>query len=88
MPLPRVTTGGWGAARAGVVPVDVGHGNMVDVAAGSPFRETIERLAVDAHYGGYFRVFLGDSEIINPSDAPATIEAGQHIAITSYDKVG
>lgn len=77
----------WGHRTDGQVAIDIGHG-IVNVVVGSPFQETVERVAADAHYGGYFRVFLNDHEVIDPSDAPATIDAGMRIAITSYDKVG
>ncbi len=70
------------------IHVDAGRGQTVEVQAGAPFAETMERLASDAHYGGFFRVFLNGSEVINPEDAPQTIEQGMRIAITSYDKVG
>jgi hypothetical protein len=72
-----------------LVPVDVGRGGqVVNVRAGSPFVETLERLADQANYGGYYKVYLNGNEVVNPSDAPATIESGMRIAITSYDKVG
>jgi hypothetical protein len=72
-----------------LVPVDIGRGGqIVNVRAGSPFVETLERLADQANYGGYYKVYLNGSEVINPLDAPATIESGMRIAITSYDKVG
>ncbi len=70
------------------VPIDVGRGEPIEVPVGSPFRETVERLSDQAHYGGYFRVFLNGSEVVNPEDAPETVEAGMRIAITSYDKPG
>jgi hypothetical protein len=77
----------------GTVSVDVGRGNFVEVEVGAPFVNTVEQLARDANYGGYYRVFLaqGDGEsqeIVNPGDSPETIESGMRIAITSYDKVG
>lgn len=68
--------------------VDTGRGQGVEVRAGSPFASTLERLADEAHYGGYFRVFLNGSEVINPEEAPETIEPGMRLAITAYDKVG
>ena len=68
--------------------VDTGRGAGVEVQAGAPFAETLERLADEAHYGGYFRVFVNGSEVINPEDAPTTVESGMRIAITAYDKVG
>jgi len=81
----------WGAgaqADEGSVYVETGRGNTAEVAVGSPFGETIERIADEAHYGGYFKVFLNGDELVNPEDAPEKIEAGMRIAITSYDKVG
>lgn len=70
------------------VHIETGRGQTAEVQVGAPFQETIERVANGAHYGGYFRVFLNGEEILNPDEAPATIEAGMRIAITSYDKVG
>ena len=80
----------WAEETRAVQPiyVDTGRGQGVEVQSGSPFATTLERLADEAHYGGYFRVFLNGSEVINPEDAPATIEPGMRIAVTSYDKVG
>ena len=77
----------------GTVPIDVGHGQMVEVKAGSDFVNTIEQVARDYNYGGYFKVFLAQNggdmrEIINPADAPDKLQAGMRLAITSYDKVG
>ena len=74
--------------EGGTVSVDVGRGAVVDVAVGSPLVNTLEELARNAHYGGFFRVFINGSEMVNPEDAPDNIEAGMRIAITSYDKVG
>lgn len=68
--------------------VDTGRGGAVEVQPGSSFEETLNRIADQANYGGYFRVFLNGSEVINPEDAPTTIEPGMRVAITSYDKVG
>ena len=79
---------GWAQATGQPIFVDVGRGQTVEVPAGSPFASTVERLADEAHYGGYFRVFLNGSEVINPEDSPQVIESGMRIAITSYDKVG
>ena len=77
------------AAREGnTVPVDVGRGQVINVRVGSPFVATLEELAERANYGGFFRIYLNGNEIPEPSDAPATIESGMRIAITSYDKVG
>jgi hypothetical protein len=79
----------WGAgARQEMVSIETGRGEAVSVPAGSPFRETVERLSDQANYGGFYRVFLNGSEVIEPEDAPAVIEPGMRIAITAYDKVG
>jgi len=82
--------GGWGAeiAVGGSVYIETGRGQTAQVQAGTPFKEAIERVADEFHYGGYFRVFLNGSEIVDPDDAPQTIEPGMRIALTSYDKVG
>ena len=68
--------------------VDVGRGQTIQVNAGDPFEATLTRLADEAHYGGFYRVYVNGSEIINPEDSPATIEPGMRLAITAYDKVG
>ena len=70
------------------VYIETGRGQTAEVPAGSPFAGTIEQIAEQAHYGGYFRVFLNGEEILDPAQAPATIEPGMRIAITSYDKAG
>ncbi len=85
------TPRGWAEEQRGALQpifVDTGRGQTVEVAAGSPFATTLERLADEAHYGGYFRIFLNGSEVINPEDSPEFIESGMRLAITSYDKVG
>ena len=81
---------GWaeGQAPTETVFVETGRGNSIEVPVGANFQETVERIADEAHYGGYFRVFLNGEELINPTESPETIQAGQRIAITSYDKVG
>jgi len=86
----EVAEGGWTTGESGGenVYVDTGRGQAVPVPVGSPFVATLERLAEEAHYGEYFRVFLNGEEVINPDDAPETIESGMRIMITSYDKVG
>jgi len=68
--------------------IDTGRGQTVEVPVGSPFQLTLERIAEEAHYGGYFRVFLNGEEVVNPEEAPTAIEASMRIAVTSYDKVG
>lgn len=70
--------------------VETGRGQTAEVQVGAPFAETIERIADEAHYGGYFRVFLNGreilepSEMVNPDGTPKPIEPGMRIAITSY----
>ena len=83
-------TGGWANPQEGatVVAVETGRNKSVNVPVGAPFQVTVERIAEQARYGGYFRVFLNGEEIVNVEEAPATIEAGMRIAVTSYDKVG
>ena len=71
-----------------MVFVETGRGNSIEVPVGANFQETVERIADEAHDGGYFRVFLNGEELINPTESPETIQAGQRVAITSYDKVG
>ena len=80
---------GEGQRPADRVMVDVGRGsNPVPVNVGEPFVPTMERLADEYNYGGFYRVFLNGSELVNPEDAPETFEAGMRVAITPYDKVG
>jgi hypothetical protein len=79
---------GTAAPATGSIFVETGRGTAVEVPVGSPFVETLNRLADEARYGGFFRIFLNGLEVINPTDAPATIEAGMRISITAYDKVG
>ena len=82
-------TGKWGLDQSeDVVYVETGRGGAVPIPVGSPFRETIERLAEEAHYGGSYRVFLDGNELLEPEEAPESIEAGMRIHITTYDKVG
>ena len=85
--------GGWANAGRDVpqnqpIMVDTGRGNSVPVNPGANFGETIERIAEEANYGGYFRVFLNGREVVEPEEAPAVIESGMRLAITAYDKVG
>lgn len=68
--------------------VETGRGQSSEVPVGADFAPTINSVAEAAHYGGYYRVFLNGEELVNPEEAPAKIEAGMRIAITSYDKVG
>ena len=79
---------GDGATTQGSINIETGRGQTVEVQVGAPFTETLERVADEAHYGGFFRVFLNGSELLEPTESPATIELGMRIAITSYDKVG
>lgn len=74
--------------NAGVVSVDVGRGKAVTVPVGADFVNTLEILARENNYGGYFKVYVNTKEIINPQDAPSKFAAGMRVAITSYDKVG
>ena len=67
--------------------IETGRGQAVEVQVGAPFAETIEHLADEAHYGGFFRVFLNGEELIEPKESPTTIEPRMRIVITSYDKV-
>lgn len=80
----------WGEPdrSGGEVGIDVGRGQRIGVPVGADFVNTVEQVARDAHYGGYYKVFLDGKELVNPDDAPEKIEAGMQIAITSYDKVG
>ena len=87
------------ALTQATVPVETGRGQVVDVQVGAPFVETVEKLAEQAHYGGYFRVFLNEVEMtenpwlddahtqLNPT-YPKTVQQGMRISLTSYDKVG
>jgi len=85
---PRTPLAARATRQAGSVFVDVGRGDPIEVQTGSPFIETLDRLAGLAHYGGDYRVFLNGSEILYIEEAPATIEDGMRLAITSYDKPG
>ncbi len=76
------------AKQLSTIHIETGRGQTAEVQTGTSFGETVEKVAEDAHYGGYFRVFLNGEEIVNPEDAPETIEAGMVIAVCSYDKVG
>lgn len=78
-----------GVATTGeLVFVETGRGQTAEVRVGTPFQEAVEQVANEAHYGGYYRVFLNGEEVLEPEEAPTAIEAGMRIAITSYDKVG
>jgi hypothetical protein len=70
------------------VMVETGRGNAVEVPVGAPFEQTITRIAQDAHYGRFFRVYLNGEAVLSPDEAPATIEKDARIAITAYDKAG
>lgn len=83
--------GGWTRpdhTPAGQVIIETGRGNSVNIDAGEPFQATIERIADEANYGGYFRVFLNGEEIVDPTTAPRTLEEGMRVTLTPYDKVG
>jgi hypothetical protein len=60
----------------------------VPVPAGAPFSDSVNRIAEQANYGGYFRVFLNGSEIVDPNQAPPTVQPGMRIVLTAFDKVG
>jgi hypothetical protein len=70
------------------VPIESSRGQVVEVPVGAPFVTTVERVAHDLHYGGFYRVFLNGRELLDPGQAPAIIEQGHRIALTAYDKVG
>lgn len=81
--------GGWAAnAEGGTVFVETGRGSSVEVNVGEDFVSTVDRIATQANYGGYYRVFLNGDELLDPSEAPEKILPTHRIAITSYDKVG
>jgi len=71
-----------------IVNIETGRGDSISAEVGTSFVAAVEAAASQANYGGYFRVFLNGAEIIDPDAAPATIEAGMRIQITSFDKVG
>ena len=85
---PRIEFGQSQRTTDQTVYVDTGRGEAVAVSPGAPFQATLERLAEEAHYGGYFRIFLNGSEVVNPEDSPELIEAGMRIAITSCENRG
>jgi hypothetical protein len=68
--------------------VETGRGQSVPIQPGQPFIETVEHIADEAHYGGYFRVFLNSEEIVDPATAPETFQPGMRVTITPFDKVG
>lgn len=84
----EVTQAWGGENRQQEVSVETGRGQAVKVRVGSPFAPTIERIADQANYGGFYRVFLNGSEVVTPEQAPERIEAGMRIAVSAYDKVG
>lgn len=75
-------------APEGEVMVETGRGSAVAVRIGQPFASEVDRVAEEAHYGGYYRVFLNGLELLTEEEAPATVERGMRIAVTAYDKVG
>ena len=89
--MEAVNVGGWGEGNqpgAAVVHIETGRGQSVEMPVGASFEESINRVAEEAHYGNYFRVFLNGEELLNPEEAPQVIEEGMRIALTTYDKVG
>ena len=86
---PNPETFGGPDRNQGNVSVEVGRGGQhVEVAVGDDFVNTIEGIARDYNYGGYYRVFVNGSELADPDAAPDKFEAGMRVSITSYDKVG
>ncbi len=82
---------GWRVVRDNQkqVFIETGRSKAVPVPVGSPFIETIERIARASNYGDSCRVFLNSVEILNPEEmAGKTIEAGMRIVLTTYDKPG
>jgi len=77
-----------GTPPTGSIFIDTGRGQAVEVQEGAPFQETVERVANEANYGGWFKVFLNGEELQDPSEAPDKLELGMRVAVTSYDKVG
>ena len=71
-----------------VVMVETGRGNAVAVPVGSNAASAINRIAEEANYGGFFRVFRNGGEMLNEPDPGMSIQEGDRWAITSYDKVG
>ena len=86
----RAVTGwqGRSASESEPIYVETGRGQSVPVNPGEPFTATIERIADEAHYGGYFRVHLNGEEILEPGEAPETFQPGMRVNVSPYDKVG
>jgi len=66
-----------------------------EVEAGAPFAETVKRVADEKEVGARdseghrnFRVILGGTEIVDPEQAPATIEEGAELVLFPFDKAG
>ena len=74
------TNGGGGAASINV------NGQDSNVNVGDNFKDTVITKARE--YGlGKFRLFLNDEEIL-PSQAPATVSAGDAIRLVPFDVAG
>jgi len=86
----EIVTPAWGEGQTPrTIFIDTGRsGQTAEVRVGDPFQETVKEVSERAHYGGYFRVYLNGTEVVNPEDAPRAIESGMRIALTPYDKVG
>jgi len=86
----EIVTSAWGGGQTPrTIFIDTGRsGQTAEVRVGDPFQETVKEVSERAHYGGYFRVYLNGTEVVNPEDAPRAIEAGMRISLTPYDKVG
>ena len=59
--------------------------NGATVDAGGSFRTAVLEAARNAGYKN-FRVIHNGEEIADPSDSPETLEAGDVINVTPYDK--
>ena len=70
------------------VAVDTGGRIAVRIAVGSNFAEEVQRVANEANFGGFYKVYLNDSELEHIEDAPEKVEPGMRIAIAPYDKAG
>ena len=73
------------ASGGGEATIEV-NGQVTPVEVGGNFKETV--IAKAQEYGlGKFRLFLNDEEIL-PSQAPATISAGDKIKLVAFDVAG
>lgn len=89
--LTEQPTGAFGVGspnQGEAIYIDTGRGTQVEAHVGDNFEEKVNYAADQVNYGGYFRVFINGVEVVDPTDAPPTIQKGMRIAITAYDKVG